>query len=236
MREALLRPGIVEEIYLSDAATDVCRDLANDAPARVTVVSEEVLASMGETQVPQGILAVCHWVTRSLGEVLTPGTEMAVIIDGAGDPGNVGTIIRTAHAAGADAVVMTNDSVDPHNGKCVRATAGSLFHLPIATGVEIGDVVEAARQAGLTLAVTAADGDVGLYEIVSRPQRGPIAWILGSEAHGVSPQMRLVADVSVNIPMFGASESLNVGSAAAICLYADAAARHGLTAAPNSTR
>jgi TrmH family RNA methyltransferase len=154
---------------------------------------------------------------------------MAVVVDGAGDPGNVGTIIRTAHAAGADGLVMTHDSVDPHNGKCVRATAGSLFHLPIATGVDAAEIAARAREIGLLLAVTSADGETGLYELVSRADRPAIAWVLGSEAHGVSGALRDVADVTVSIPMFGAAESLNVGTAAAICLYADASARHGLT-------
>ena len=157
---------------------------------------------------------------------------MLVVIDGAGDPGNVGTIIRTAHAAGADGVVMTHDSVDPHNGKCVRATAGSLFHLPIATGAAATEIAELSRAAGLCLAVTAADGETDLYRLIAQPARPAIAWILGSEAHGVSEDMRAVAHVTVSIPMFGAAESLNVGSAAAICLYSDAAARHGLTSPP----
>lgn len=234
MREALRQPGVVQEIFLSSNATDVSRKLAEGTSAPITVVSDEVLSAMGETQVPQGILAICHWITRGLDEVLRPGITMAVVIDGAGDPGNVGTIIRTAHAAGAEALVMTHDSVDPHNGKCVRATAGSIFHLPIATGAEASEIAEQARAAGIRLAVTAADGAMGLYDLIGVPDRGPIAWILGSEAHGVSPQMREIADLTVSIPMFGAAESLNVGSAAAICLYADAASRHGLVAAPIS--
>lgn len=219
---------------MSSAATSACREIADAASAPVTVVSDDVLAAMGETQAPQGILAICRWITRPLEEVVRTGVSMLVIIDGAGDPGNVGTIIRTAHAAGADGVVMTHDSVDPHNGKCVRATAGSLFHLPIATGADAAQISSLARGAGLVLAVTAADGEIDLYDLVSRPHRPAIAWILGSEAHGVSEGMRAVADHAVSIPMFGAAESLNVGSAAAICLYSDAAARHGLAGPPIS--
>lgn len=234
VREALRREGVVQEIFVSVTATSACRELADAASAPVTVVSDEVLAAMGETQAPQGILAICHWITRPLEEVVRTGVSMLVIIDGAGDPGNVGTIIRTAHAAGADGVVMTHDSVDPHNGKCVRATAGSLFHIPLATGADAAQISSLARGAGLLLAVTAADGEIDLYDLVSRPHRPAIAWILGSEAHGVSEDMRAAADCSVSIPMFGAAESLNVGSAAAICLYSDAAARHGLTGPPIS--
>lgn len=229
MREALGRPGVVNELFLSTSATDSCRDLARTASVPVTLVTDDVLAAMGETQMPQGILAVCHWITRSLDDVLPLETRMAVVVDGAGDPGNVGTIIRTAHAAGADGLVMTHDSVDPHNGKCVRATAGSIFHLPIATGADAAEISARAREAGLLLAVTSADGDTGLYELVNRAERPAIAWVLGSEAHGVSEALREAADLTVCIPMFGAAESLNVGSAAAICLYADAAARHGLS-------
>ncbi len=232
MREALGRPGVVMELFISTTATEICRDLVRSASVPATVVSDDVLAAMGETQTPQGILAVCHWITRPLVDVVPLGTHMAVVVDGAGDPGNVGTIIRTAHAAGADGLVMTHDSVDPHNGKCVRATAGSIFHLPIATGADAAEISARAREAGVLLAVTAADGDIGLYDLVNRLDRPPIAWVLGSEARGVSEGLRSVADLTVSIPMFGAAESLNVGSAAAICLYADAAARHGLTVPP----
>lgn len=229
VREALRRPEIVEEIFLSAQATESCRELARTALAPATIVSDEVLAAMGETQTPQGILAICHWVIRPIEEVLRSDVSMVVIIDGASDPGNVGTIIRTAHAAGADGVVLTHDSVDPHNGKCVRATAGSIFHISISTGGDAAQISSLARTAGLCLAATTSDGDVGLYDLVSRPKRPAIAWILGSEAHGVSAELREVADLTVSIPMFGAAESLNVGSAAAICLYSDAAARHGLS-------
>jgi TrmH family RNA methyltransferase len=229
VREALHRPGVAEELFISAGATDVCRELAVSSPVPVTEVSDEVLAAMGETRVPQGIIAVCRWVTLPLSEVMRPGVSMIVIIDGAGDPGNVGTIIRTAHAAGADGLVMTHDSVDPHNGKCVRATAGSLFHLPISVGADAKEIASLAHEAGISLAVTAADGEIGLYDLVNRAERPAIGWVLGSEAHGVSEALREVADLTVSIPMFGEAESLNVGSAAAICLFADAAARHGLT-------
>ena len=224
----------MQEIFVSANATSSCRELADSASVPVTVVSDEVLAAMGETQAPQGILSICNWITRPLDDVVRTGVSMLVIIDGAGDPGNVGTIIRTAHAAGADGVVMTHDSVDPHNGKCVRATAGSLFHIPIATGADAARISSLARGAGLLLAATAADGEIDLYDLVSKPHRPAIGWILGSEAHGVSEGMRAVADCSVSIPMFGAAESLNVGSAAAICLYSDAASRHGLAGPPIS--
>ncbi|MEY4136544.1 MAG: hypothetical protein RL205_672 [Actinomycetota bacterium] len=229
VREALQLPDCVAEIFLSVTATEVCRTLAAHSSAPVTVVTDEVLTAMGETQAPQGILAVCRWIAKPLAEVLRPGITMAVVIDGAGDPGNVGTIIRTAHAAGAEAVVMTLDTVDPHNGKCVRATAGSLFHIPICIGVPPHELADRAREVGVSMAITAADGATDLYDYVSQPDRPATAWILGSEAHGVSAEMRSVADITVSIPMFGAAESLNVGSAAAICMYADAAARHGLT-------
>lgn len=232
VREALRYPDVVKEIYLAVTATDTCRELVSAVSAPVTLVTDDVLTAMGETQVPQGILAICSFVTRPLDQVVHSGSSMIVIIDGAGDPGNVGTIIRTAHAAGADGLVLTHDSVDPHNGKCVRSTAGSLFHLPIATGAEPEQIASLARAAGMLMAATASDGDTDLYELVSRNPRPAIAWILGSEAHGVSDEMRSLADVSVSIPMFGAAESLNVGSAAAICLYSDAAARHGLTRGP----
>jgi len=229
VREALRVPGLVRELFISSDASDQCRGVIDEFGVTAEEVAPAVLEAMAETRVPQGLLAVCGLVTRPLDDVLGSKARLIVVIDGAGDPGNVGTIIRTADAAGVDAVILTEDSVDPHNGKCVRATAGSLFHLPIASGVARDELIAALRGRGIPLAVTQAAGDTPLYEAAGY---ATLAWALGSEAHGVSPELVSAATLRVAIPMFGSAESLNVGAAAAICLYASAALRHGLVTPP----
>ena len=142
------------------------------------------------------------------------------------NPGNAGTVIRSADALGANGVIMTEGSVDPHNGKCVRSTAGSLFHVTISDGVTASDAIAACRAAGVVIVTAHAAGDVDLDAPAAIPLlRGPVAWVFGSEAHGIDAQWRDAAGVSVRIPMVGAAESLNVAAAAAICLYATARMR-----------
>jgi TrmH family RNA methyltransferase len=141
------------------------------------------------------------------------------------DPGNAGTVIRAADAAGAGGVLLTGESVDPYNGKCVRASAGSLFHLPLAAGVPIDATVTALKARGLT--VLAADGHGGLdldTAIDDGRLDGPTAWLFGNEAWGLPAETRALADDVVRVPIHGAAESLNLATAAAVCLYASARA------------
>ncbi len=146
-----------------------------------------------------------------------------VVLANVRDPGNAGTVLRSADAAGADAVLFAGSSVDPYNSKCVRASAGSLFHLPVVTGLPVADAVAALRRAGLR--VLAADGraartlddlqDDGLL-------REPAAWLFGNEAWGLPEDLLALADESVAVPIYGRAESLNLAAAAAVCLYASA--------------
>lgn len=180
---------------------------------------------MAETDHPQGVIAVCPLVTRSWTgyPCASDGVRsgMVVVLDRISDPGNAGTIIRTADAAGACAVVFTPGSVDPHNGKCVRATAGSIFDIPIFTDVSVHTVLEQARADGVTTLAADGRGDVVLgspeaAELLS----GNVAWVFGNEAHGIDPQVAAEVDARIAIPIRGGAESLNLAAAAAICLYA----------------
>ncbi len=148
------------------------------------------------------------------------------------DPGNAGTVIRAADAAGADAVVLTGDSVDVHNPKCVRASVGSVFHLPIAVGPALPDAVAALRPAGcLVLAADGRPDAVDLDDLLDQAERGsgpltgPTAWIFGNEAWGLSEPELALADHVVRVPIHGSAESLNLATAAAVCLYASARGR-----------
>jgi len=152
------------------------------------------------------------------------------------DPGNAGTVIRAADAAGAGAVVLTAESVDVHNPKTVRATAGSLFHLPVVTGMPLATATGTLRAAGLT--VLAADGSGehdldDLLDVAGRPGgtgrvpdlARPTAWVFGNEAWGLTPEDRELADAVVRVPIRGQAESLNLATAATVCLYASARAQ-----------
>jgi TrmH family RNA methyltransferase len=141
-----------------------------------------------------------------------------------GDPGNAGTVIRTSDAAGADAVVLTRGSVDPYGGKCVRASAGSLFHLPVLAGLSARPTLAALREAGLAVVATTLGG-TDLDDIPDAELRRPTAWLFGSEAHGLHPDIVAAADRQVRVPIHGQAESLNLAAAAAVCLYASARAQ-----------
>jgi TrmH family RNA methyltransferase len=196
----------------------------------VHVVSGEVMDDLAQTVTPQGLLAVCDFVDVPLADVAqramtAPRAEPALIalLANVRDPGNAGTVLRTADAAGAHAVVFADASVDPYNGKCVRASAGSLFHLPVVAGARLEDVVVTLREAGLR--VVAADGRAGRSlddPGVQARLAGPTAWMFGNEAWGLPPELVALADEPVAVPIYGRAESLNLAAAPAVCLYASA--------------
>lgn len=194
--------------------------LADRLGARVSEVPERVLRDMAETAHPQGILAVCRIPERPrLTDVLRrPGPVVA--LDAVGDPGNVGTIIRTADAAGAAAVLLGPGCADPLSGKVVRSTAGSIFHLPVVT-IAWSDAQPALRASRRSIAATTGSGEVALGAAVAAGRVGEqTAWVIGSEAHGVSEEVLAAADLTVRIPLRGRAESLNAAVAAAIVLFA----------------
>lgn len=228
VREALGRPGTVQELFVTRQAAHRQPDLvaaAESAVLPVHLVSGQVMAALSQTVTPQGLVAVCGLLHVPLPEVLAHRPRLLAVLAHARDPGNAGTVIRAADAAGADGVLLTGDSVDPYNGKCVRASAGSLFHLPVAVGGRVEDDVPALQAAGL--AVLAADGhaDLDLDEAADAGLLdGPTAWVFGNEAWGLPEATRGLADRVVRVPIHGRAESLNLATAAAVCLYASARA------------
>lgn len=225
VREAV-STSLVQEVFITEGLDRELIELVAKLP--VTVVSQSVMEAMAETNSPQGIVATCRWESASLEQVFLGGGAPAVLLDGVSDPGNAGTIIRTADAAGASGVVLTSGAVDPTNGKCVRSSAGSIFHLPIATDVQHSDVTAAIDASRMLFAVATGDGAVDVFDwLGSVPKNQSICWIFGAEAPGVSAEARNMAEVQVRIPLYGRAESLNVAAAAAVCLYADAARLHG---------
>jgi TrmH family RNA methyltransferase len=223
VREALMF-GTVHELFVTTTAATRNAELvqaARDSGVPVSVITDRAADGLSVTVTPQGIVAVCDLVDVPLGDALVGPPRLVAVLVGIADPGNAGTVTRVADAAGADAVIFAGDTVDPHNGKCVRASTGSLFHLPITRSRDVGAALTACRSAGLTLvgADGNADGDLDSADLTM-----PTAWVFGSEAHGLPGEVRSTFDTSVRVPIYGHAESLNLATAAAICLYASAQA------------
>jgi RNA methyltransferase, TrmH family len=222
--------GTVRALYLTPQAAERHGSLvltALDHRIRTLRVTDRVLSAMADTVTPQGMLAVCALRDVPLPTVLAGGPRLVAVLDRVRDPGNAGTVLRAADAAGADAVVLTSSSVDVHNPKCVRSTAGSLFHLPVVTGIDLSHAVEALRGAGLRIHATAGAGDLDLDDLLDDPEApgglaGPTAWIFGNEARGLGEADLALADDAVRVPVHGRAESLNLATAATVCLYASA--------------
>ena len=228
VREAV-RYAHVRELFVTDAAADRHPDLveaAAGAGARISPVTERAAAALSDTVTPQGLVAVCDLLDVPVAAALGDRPSLVAVCAGIGDPGNAGTVIRVADAAGADAVLLAGDTVDPHNGKAVRASTGSVFHLPLARDRDAAAVLDACAAAGLTLLAADAAGELDLHEPDAHAVLGgPVAWVFGGEAHGVAADLAARADHRVRIPIHGRAESLNLATAAAVCLYASAAAR-----------
>jgi TrmH family RNA methyltransferase len=230
VREAVAA-DLVQRLFVTKAGSDRHPDLvqvAANSGAVVSLVSDAELAALTDTVTPQGLVAVCRTVETSLEDVVVAVPRLVVVCAQVRDPGNAGTVIRCADAFGADAVVLTHGSVDAHNPKTVRASVGSLFHLPVVEDLDLEEVTDALKAAGLT--VIAADGS-GTSTLLDLDLTGPIAWIFGNEAWGLPPADLATADIVAKVPMWGAAESLNLSTAAAVCLYATAAAQHTSTPA-----
>ena len=238
VREALAAPGLVHEVL---ALPDRFPDLAARAAAAGVpwlLVDEPALASLSETVTPQGVVAVCRTLDSPLADVLATAPRLLSVCVEVRDPGNAGTVLRCADAAGAGGVVLAGASVDPYNGKAVRATAGSLFHLPLALVPDPLDAVTRSREAGLVVLAADGGGEVDLDDAVDGGLlEHPTAWLFGNEAHGLSPEAAAAADHRVRIPLHGRAESLNLAAAAAVCLYASARShRRGRIPAPEAPR
>lgn len=220
VREALRRPELVEAVIVDDA--EVHAELLAMADEKICWRAHpDDMVQLSDTVTPQGVVAICRQELAHLDEIIAP--KLVVVCAQVRDPGNAGTVIRCADAFGADAVVFTKGSVEVFNPKTVRATVGSLFHLPIIVGVEIADAVAYLHQQGMQ--VLAADGGGAHLDELAEELSRPTAWIMGNEAWGLPERERSLADKVVGVPMWGQAESLNLSTAAAVCLYATASAQ-----------
>jgi RNA methyltransferase, TrmH family len=216
----------VLELYATDEALSRHPEIAKliaEGTVPVATVSSKAAAALSETVTPQGLVAVCGHLDVPLSAALSGRPRLVAVLVDVRDPGNAGNVLRTADAAGADAVVFAGESVDPYNGKCVRASAGSLFHLAVVRGTPPAAAVTALRDAGLDVLAADGDGETDLDDLADRGALGgPTAWLFGNEAHGLPDGLAATADTRVRVPIHGRAESLNLGAAAAVCLYASA--------------
>lgn len=242
VREALRLPGVVDAVFFRWASAMDNIDLfemARDAGVAYYGVSEQNLATLTDTVTPQGVVAVARAIDVPLKTVLgkKPKKEdkpkkkhrrkdvsLVVICAQVRDPGNAGTVIRCADAFGADAVILSSDSVEVYNPKVVRASVGSIFHLPIVVGADLGEAIEACRAAGMQIFATDGAAGTDLTDLDAELDK-PTAWVMGNESWGLPVEHLALADHTVAVPIYGQAESLNLATAAAVCLYASASAQ-----------
>ncbi|MDR1711824.1 MAG: RNA methyltransferase [Propionibacteriaceae bacterium] len=226
--EALKLRGAVEAVYVRWDAAIPNQDLLEAAAASkvpVFAVSEQNLATLTDTVTPQGVVAVARTLSVSLDSVLSESdVSLVVICAQVRDPGNAGTVIRCADAFGADAVILSSDSVEVYNPKVVRSSVGSIFHLPIVTGVSLAQAIDACRAAGLQIFATDGEAGTDLTDLDGALAK-PTAWVMGNESWGLPLEHLQLADQTVAVPIYGHAESLNLATAAAVCLYASASAQ-----------
>jgi TrmH family RNA methyltransferase len=228
VREAVaFRPDLVRDIYVTTEAAErhaAIVTAAREADLWVHEVTPDVLAAMSDTESPQGIAAVCRVLDRPLHDVLAdlPTDARVCVLTNVRDPGNAGTVSRGADAAGADAVIVSDASVDGDTRKVVRSTVGSLWHVPLVVGSSVPEILQALRERGVRL--LAADG-AGTTLLPDAHLTGAHAWVMGNEAWGLPLEVRDLCDDVVRVPIHGHAESLNLAMAATICLYASAEAR-----------
>ncbi len=227
--EALaFRPELLVDLFATPTALERHGDLARaaaEAEIEVEFVTEAVLDAMADTVTPQGVIAVCRQFPTSVKDILSAEPKLIAILEEVRDPGNAGTIIRAADAAGADAVIFTGRSVDLYNPKVVRATTGSIFHVPVAVGAELEAVIERTQAAGLQVIAADVKGGDLLKARTEGVLARPTAWLFGNEARGLSDEHYALADQALMVPIYGHAESMNLATAASVCLYESAFAQ-----------
>ncbi|KBZ62973.1 TrmH family RNA methyltransferase [Mycobacterium colombiense] len=224
--EAAARRGLVRDVFVTELAQQRHASLLatlTSAGCPVHPVTDRAAKALSDTVTPAGLVAVCETPQTHLHDVLAGRPALVAVAVEISEPGNAGTLIRLADAMGAAGLILGGHSVDPYNGKCLRASAGSIFSVPVVAAPDTLAAVGASRAAGLQLLATTVDGETRLDEATDL-LGAPTAWLFGPESHGLPTEVAAAADHRVRIPMAGGAESLNVASAAAICLYQSARA------------
>ena len=222
------RPELIVDLFATPTALErhpAIAAAAAETELEVEFVTEQVLEAMADTVTPQGVVAVCRQFPTSVRDILGAEPKLIAILEEVRDPGNAGTIIRAADAAGADAVIFTGRSVDLYNPKVVRATTGSLFHLPVAVDNELESVIERTKAVGVQVIAADIKGADLLAARKAGALASPTAWLFGNEARGLSDEHYALADWVITVPIYGHAESMNLATAASVCLYESAFAQ-----------
>ena len=204
------------EAVAGNKRAELLLNLLQDKHCRMLKVSEAVYNKISDTDQPQGIMAIVKKREHLLSTILADEKPFVVILDTVQDPGNLGTVIRTADAAGASGVVLTKGCTDLYSSKTVRATMGSLFHLPIVDGVSYEELIHSLQEKNIHIAATSLTSSSLYYEANFNQ---PAAVIFGNEGNGVSEELLCKANSRIFIPILGRAESLNVAASAAVILY-----------------
>ena len=219
--EAAVATGAATDLFVTESAAERFEEIVRTAGymnVYTHAITDKAAKHLSDTVTTTGIFALCDDVLWSVGKAITGQPRLVSVPVETREPGNAGTLIRVSDAVGADAVVFAGESVDPLGAKSVRSSAGSLFHIPVARNNNIADVLGQLRSKGLQILATSADGEVDLDdadELLAKPT----AWLFGNEAHGLDESLLAQADHRVRIPIRGRAESLNLATAASICLY-----------------
>ena len=222
--EAAVATGAATDLFVTEAAADRFADVVTAAgymDVFTHAITDKAAQTLTDTVHTTGLFAVCKPVTWTLGSILKGRPKLVAVCVETNDPGNAGTIIRLVDALGADAVVFAGDTVDPESPKVVRSSAGSLFHVPVARERDVKGALGQLRAAGLSTFATTMHGDVNLADSGDVLDQ-PTAWLFGNEAHGLPEDVLESADYTVSIPIQGSAESLNLSTAASICLWESA--------------
>ncbi len=225
---ALASDAGIRKIFFTEAYRSGHEGFLGQLPekaAELIETTEHILSKIADTETPQGIVALVTYKVRSLPELSLQTKPFIVVCDGIKDPGNLGTIIRTADAAGADAVITLPETCDPFMPKAVRASAGSIFNIPVVF-LEPEALAEWLRKKSISLIVSDVHASPSIYDT---DMKKPLAFVFGNEAFGVSEYLKGRSDMRVRIPIPGKAESLNVAMSAAICLYEAVRQRRGPT-------
>lgn len=210
------RPSPLRQLFVGpDSAVHPAVAAARHGGIPVDGVSDEVIRALTSTVTPQGLVGVADMVDVPLADLADPLT-LAVVLFSVRDPGNAGTILRAADAAGAGVVVFSEASVDVYNAKTVRSSAGSVFHIPVVRDAGVAESIETLRRLGLAVYGAGTAGERTLYDLDLRP---PSAFVFGNEARGLPDDVASLTDGVVRIPIPGAAESLNLATAAGVFLF-----------------
>ena len=222
--DAAVSTGAAKDLFVTERAVERFSEIVTAAgymDVYIHPITDKAAKSLSDTATTTGLFAVCDPVLWKAGKILAGGPDLVTVPVETAEPGNAGTLIRTSDALGADGVIFAGETVDPLGCKVARASAGSLFHIPVARETNIKDVLGQLRSRQMQVLATAPDGEAELADV---DLTAPTAWLFGNEAHGLG-ELQAEADVRVRIPLRGRAESLNLATAAAICLYESAQAQ-----------